>query len=218
MTEMIRRFGTLHAEKRADDSVDLRVDGHASVFDSPTLIGSKRFGYVETIARGAFAGRTDDDVRFLFNHGGVPMARTTNGTLTLTEDSVGLRSVAKLADIQEARDLHALIERGDVSQMSFAFTIAEDEWRTLPEDHDVYPGMEERTIKRVGQLYDVSAVTYPAYSEADIAVASDEEVSEVLVRHGRLPAREDEVISEARTAKAAEHKSLEIALHHKRYV
>lgn len=218
MTEMIRRFGTLRAEARSDDSADLRVDGHASVFDSPTLIGSKRFGYVERIAPGAFAGRTDDDVRFLFNHDGVPMARTTNGTLVLSEDSVGLRSVAKLADIQEARDLYALIQRGDVSQMSFAFTIAEDEWRTLPEDHEDFPGMEERTIKRVGQLYDVSAVTYPAYAAADISAASDSEITEVLVRHGRLPAREDEAIDEAKAAKQAAIKARAIALHTKRYV
>ena len=219
MTETTTRVGTIRAEQRGeDDSPTLRVEGHASVFDSPTLIGSKRWGYVERIAPGAFDGRTDDDVRFLFNHDGIPMARTTNGTLTLSEDNVGLMSRAQLADIPEARSLFALIERGDVSQMSFAFTIAEDEWRTLPEDHDVFPGMEERTIKRVGQLYDVSAVTYPAYSAADINVASDEQVQEVLVRHGRLPHPGDDATAEARAAKMAEVRERFVALHSKRYV
>lgn len=217
--EITKRVGSLHVERRDEgEEPSLRVAGHASVFDSPTLIGSKRWGYVERIAPGAFEGRTGDDVRFLINHEGIPLARTTNGTLNLEEDSIGLMSRAVLADVPESRTLFTLIERGDVSQMSFAFTIAEDEWRTMPEDHDTFPGMEERTIKRVGQLYDVSAVTYPAYAAADINVASDEEVEAVLVRHGRLPNPGDDATAEARAAKLAEIRQRFVAHHSKRYV
>jgi HK97 family phage major capsid protein len=83
----------------------------------------------------------------------MPLARTTNGTLELTTDGRGLFYRAQLADTQEGRDLYKLIQRGDITQSSFAFTIDDDEWTA---------DRKLRTIKRVGRLYDVSPVTYPA--------------------------------------------------------
>ena len=128
---------------------DMTITGYASVYDDEYDLGY----FTERVAPGAFDGRLDDDVRLLINHEGMPLARTTNGTLELTTDGRGLFYRANLADTQEGRDLYKLIQRGDITQSSFAFTIDEDEWTA---------DRKLRTIKRVGRLYDVSPVTYPA--------------------------------------------------------
>ena len=128
---------------------DMTITGYASVYDDQYDLGY----FTERVAPGAFDGRLDDDVRLLINHEGMPLARTTNGTLELTTDGRGLFYRAQLADTQEGRDLYKLIQRGDITQSSFAFTIDEDEWTA---------DRKLRTIKRVGRLYDVSPVTYPA--------------------------------------------------------
>ncbi len=128
---------------------EMTITGYASVYDDQYDLGY----FTERVAPGAFDGRLDDDVRLLINHEGMPLARTTNGTLELTTDGRGLFYRANLADTQEGRDLYKLIQRGDITQSSFAFTIDEDEWTA---------DRKLRTIKRVGRLYDVSPVTYPA--------------------------------------------------------
>jgi HK97 family phage prohead protease/HK97 family phage major capsid protein len=142
-----------------------RISGYAATFNDVTDLGYFR----EQIATGAFEGRTDDDVRLLINHTGVPLARTTNGTLRLSVDNGGLRYEAELADTQEGRDLYTLIKRGDISQSSFAFSIEDETWDNKT---------NLRTVLKVGRLYDVSPVTYPAYATTTVqarAMASSAE-------------------------------------------
>lgn len=127
------------------------LEGYAAVFNSETQIGDFR----EQIEPGAFAGALDQDVRFLLNHDGVPFARSANGSLQLTEDDHGLHYRAELLDTQSGRDLHAMVKRGDLSQSSFAFTIADEEWQD-----------DLRTIRSVGKLFDVSVVSFPAYNDS----------------------------------------------------
>lgn len=149
---------------------DFTLTGHAAVFDKwsedlSTWAGSFR----ERIARGAFkevlSRKPPADVRLLFNHDGMALARTKSGTLELTEDKDGLRVWARLAPTSTATDLRMAMQRGDIDQMSFAFTVAEDEWH---EDHDT--DEIERTITRIGDLYDVSVVTFPAYPDTDAVI------------------------------------------------
>jgi uncharacterized protein len=144
------------SEVRAAGDDTLVIEGYAANFEQTTDLGYFR----ETIARGAFDGVLEDDVRLLLNHDGAPMARTTNGTLELTVDESGLRYRAALADTQDGRDLYKLIKRGDISQSSFAFTIEEQSWN---EDRT------ERSISKVGRLMDVSPVTYPAYPTTTVS-------------------------------------------------
>jgi len=144
------------SEVRAASDESLTVSGYAAMFDDITDLGYFR----ERIARGAFDGVMEDDVRLLINHTGVPLARTTNGTLDLEVDGSGLRYTARLADTQEGRDLYKLIKRGDISQSSFAFTIEEEDWDRKA---------NLRTITRMGSLLDVSPVTYPAYPTTTVA-------------------------------------------------
>jgi hypothetical protein len=148
---------------------DFTLTGYAAVFESWseelwTWAGTFR----EKIARGAFADvlAREPDVRLLFNHDeNFPLARTRARTLELSEDERGLRVWARVAPTSYARDLRLAMQRGDVDQMSFAFTVAEDSWHENHETEEI-----ERVILRVGDLYDVSVVTFPAYPDTAAAM------------------------------------------------
>lgn len=165
-----RRAVTLSGvEVRAAGDGGVVVRGHAAVFDTPTMIGPVGVGFEEVIAPGAFKRTLDQgaDVRFLFNHNpDLVLARTKSGTLKLHEDRVGLAVEAQLAPTSVGRDLAILLERGDVSQMSFGFRVVQDKWDTVKRDGVT---VERRTVLEA-QLLDVSGVTYPAYDETDLAL------------------------------------------------
>ena len=152
-------------EDREDGKVvNTRIKGHAAVFNEFADI----FGFRERILPGAFTRAIkDDDVRALFNHdSNFVLGRNKSGTLDMTEDKRGLAVDIDLPDTQLVRDMVLEpINRGDVSQMSFAFRVIQDEWRHFDDKPD------ERDIKEV-RLYDVSPVTYPAYEGTDVALAS----------------------------------------------
>lgn len=156
----IRTFNVQDLELRqeGDDNV---VVGYGSVFNT---LSNELGGFREIIAEGAFDGRLNDDVRFLINHDGLPLARTTNGTLRLSTDERGLKYEAKVANTSLGRDLIELMRNGTINQSSFAFVVEDDSW-------EVRDGMNIRTINKVSRLYDVSAVTYPAYESASASVA-----------------------------------------------
>jgi HK97 family phage prohead protease len=157
-------------EVRTSDAGDVSVRGHAAVFDSPTMIGPPEVGFEEVIAPGAFRKTIADgaDVRLLFNHNpDLVLARTRSGTLSLREDKRGLAVDAQLAPTSVGRDLAVLIQRGDVSQMSFGFRAVKDRWETVTRPDG--SSIERRTVLEA-QLFDVSSVTYPAYDDTDLAM------------------------------------------------
>lgn len=151
----VRTFNVSDIEVRNDDGKNVVV-GYGAVFNSES---NDLGGFVEYIADGAFDGRLEDDVRFLINHDGLPLARTTNNTLRLSVDERGLKYEADMPDTTLANDLMTLLRNGTISQSSFAFTVEEDSWENVE-------GRNIRTINKVSRLYDVSSVTYPAYNEA----------------------------------------------------
>lgn len=150
-------------ELRVDDNDVIKVSGYAAVFDTETDIGGM---FREKIERGAFKdaiGR--DDVVFLVNHDGLPLARTRSGTLTLKEDKHGLFMETELdPDDPDVRAIIPKMKRGDLDKMSFAFMPEVEEWDDSGE-------MPVRTIKQAS-LHDVSIVTHPAYSDTDIGLRS----------------------------------------------
>ena len=154
---------------RAKGADTVRFEGHAAVFNQRTWIGDpqKRWGWWEQVASGAFTrAAAEDDVAFLFNHDeDTVMARTASGTLKLDEDKIGLRVKAELdpADVDVARVVPKL-ERGDLSKMSFAFSVSKETWEILDD------GDELRTIEDINPLWDVSVVTFPAYDGTDAAL------------------------------------------------
>lgn len=145
------------------DSDDMIIEGYAALYDNETNIGP----FKETIARGAFDDVLDNDVRALMNHDpNYVLGRTGAGTLELELDDTGLKYRIKLGEQQYAKDLYESVKRGDISQSSFAFTIAEQSWN------------ENRTIRsvdKVATLLDVSPVTYPAYKDTHGLVARNED-------------------------------------------
>lgn len=140
------------------------IEGHAAVFDSWSETLGGFFPFKEKVARGAFSKSIEgDDIRALFNHDpNYVLGRNKAGTLTLFEDEKGLGVRINPPDTQWARDLQVSIDRGDINQMSFGFMVEEDDWRS----EDGYDIRELRKVK----LYDVSPVTYPAYTQTDVGV------------------------------------------------
>lgn len=159
----IRTFNVENLELRQEGEDNIVV-GYGSVFNT---LSNELGGFREIIAEGAFDGRLNDDVRFLINHDGLPLARTTNGTLKLTTDERGLKYEAQVANTSLGRDLIELMKNGTVNQSSFAFVVEDDSW-------EVRDGINIRTVNKVSRLYDVSAVTYPAFEEASVALRSME--------------------------------------------
>jgi HK97 family phage prohead protease len=154
---------------KGEDGKPTKITGYAAVFNSPSgLLGEGRNKFIERIKPGAFkrAIQEGQDVRALFNHNpDCILARTKNGTLTLTEDDRGLRFEASLnQNDPEAMSTAAKVERGDVDGCSFAFATRADEW-------GVEDGRAVRDLTDV-DLFDVGPVVYPAYDATTVDVRS----------------------------------------------
>lgn len=159
-------FDDLRIETRQDGAA--HIVGHAAVFNQ---LSQDLGGFREQVAPGAFA-RTirEDDIRALHNHNtDFVLGRNQSGTLTLEEDDTGLAIDIDAPDTQVARDVIVSIGRGDISQMSFGFTVRAG-GQTFDQDEE---GNVIRTLSDV-QLFDVSPVTFPAYPQTDVAVRSFE--------------------------------------------
>ncbi|MDE9475550.1 HK97 family phage prohead protease, partial [Xenorhabdus bovienii] len=128
------------------------------------------WGFREIIKPGAFDEVLNDDVRGLFNHDpNFILGRSAAGTLTVSVDERGLQYTIQAPDTQTIRDLVlAPMQRGDITQSSFAFRVARDGEHWFEDEE----GIVIREISRFSRLFDVSPVTYPAYQEADSAVRS----------------------------------------------
>ena len=115
-------------EVRAEDDGVAVVEGYASVFNEDTNIGGQ---FLERIAPGAFTDAvTRDDVVFLINHEGLPLARTRSGTLELSEDERGLKMRASLDMTDpDVRSIVPKMRRGDLDKMSFAFVPTRQKWK-----------------------------------------------------------------------------------------
>lgn len=154
---------------RNEENGKRMIEGHAAVFDSWSETLGGLFPFKEIVRKGAFTESIGkDDIRALFNHDpNYVLGRNKAGTLALIEDEVGLRVEIIPPDTGWARDLQTSIDRGDISQMSIGFVVEEDEWSTEN-------GMDTRTLKKV-KLFDVSPVTYPAYTATDVGVRAMQE-------------------------------------------
>lgn len=160
------------------DSIEIRTDGEQ---EQKKIVGyALKFntwsdnlgGFVETIDRHALDNCDMTDVRCLIDHDSQKiLGRTTNVTLKLTVDDIGLRYECIPSDTTYARDLMVNMESGNINQCSFGFILNYDNkdcdsWE-YDEERDIY----KRTLKDVKQLFDVSPVTYPAYSQTECVVA-----------------------------------------------
>jgi len=154
LSKMETRFSAGQFEIR-EESDGMVFEGYAAVFDSP----SEPLPFIERIAPGAFIRslKSRNDVKILWNHDtGSILGSTRAGTLSLVEDSRGLKVSAHLPNTSAGRDAAELLRRGDVDSMSFGFSVPRggDDWNSEG---------TERTLREV-RLHEVSIVAFPAYS------------------------------------------------------
>ena len=156
------------AEVRLEETEDKMIlEGYAIVYDEPTLIGDETYGFIESISRDAITDAAIKDVPMKYNHmdSFLIIARTKNGSLTLTSDEVGLKVRAELLDTQSNQDIFKMVKSGLLDKMSFAFVVSEQEW-------DQNGDIPKRYIKKIERLYDVSIVDTPAYDKTSIYARS----------------------------------------------
>lgn len=148
------------------------ITGRPIVYESKTDLG----WFDEVIERGALDGADLTDVRFLVNHdiSKIPLARSRrnngNSTMQLSPDYEGMAIEVQLdtENNSEAKSLYSAVQRGDITGMSFMFSIDDEEWTELESDHPT------RHVRKIGSVVEVSAVTFPAYESTEINARSKE--------------------------------------------
>lgn len=167
--ELEQRSYSFEVRAETDDKGSI-ITGRPIVYNSRTDLGY----FDEVIETGALANTDLTDVRFLVNHdfSKIPLARSRrnngNSTMQLVTDEMGL-SIRVHLDTEnnaEARSLYSAVERGDISGMSFMFSVNGEEWDNLESEHPT------RRIKDIGSVVEVSAVTFPAYESTEIQARS----------------------------------------------
>lgn len=164
MSKEIRAF---NFEIRANDEKPGRIEGRAIVYNETTNMG----WYDEVIASGALDETDLRDVRMLVNHNTdmIPLARSRNNNenstmqLSVDDDGLAIRADLDIENNADAKSLYSAIERGDVSGMSFMFHVDGDTWDDLDSEHPT------RTINKIAKVFEVSAVTWPAYEATSIS-------------------------------------------------
>lgn len=165
MKNLEHRSFNFEVKAREDENNQI-IEGMPIVYDSKTDIGF----FDEIIEKGALDDADLTDVRFLVNHDErrIPLARSRrnngNSTMKLDVTDKGLFVTVKLdtENNSEARSLYSAVKRGDISGMSFMFSIDDEEWEDLESEHPI------RHVKKIGTVVEVSAVTFPAYSDTTI--------------------------------------------------
>ena len=168
-----RRSYTFDVRATEGENGEKIITGRPIVYEEKTDLGY----FDEVIARGALDGADLRDVRFLVNHDTsmIPLARSRrnngNSTMKLSTDFDGMSMDFVKLDVEnnsDARALYSAVQRGDITGMSFMFSIDAQEWLDLESDHPT------RRITKIGKVVEVSAVTFPAYDSTEISARSKE--------------------------------------------
>lgn len=162
----IRKFDFEVRAKR-DETHGTCLEGTPIVYDSWTDLG----WYDEQIQRGALDNTDLTDVRFLINHNTdmIPLARSRNNNenstmqMTVDESGMNIRVNLDIENNADARSLYSAVERGDIDGMSFMFVVDGELWEDEESEHP------KRTITDIEKVFEVSAVTFPAYEQTSIS-------------------------------------------------
>ncbi|HEX8585053.1 MAG TPA: HK97 family phage prohead protease [Allosphingosinicella sp.] len=183
----------LEVRSAGGDAEGRTVTGYAAVFDSETDICGC---WVETIAPGAFTrSLRENDVVALYSHDmGRVIGRSSAKTLRIDEDAKGLKVEIDLPDTTDGRDIAVLVERGDITGMSFGFCTRKQEW-----DETVEP--PKRTILDV-DLVEVTITAFPQYTDTEIGLRSLEGARSERRQHNKAGAQTRLAERRARQAQA----------------
>lgn len=169
MMNQNKEIRAFNFEVRANNNEDHGnfIEGRAIVYDAPTDMG----WYTEIIDSGALTDTDLKDVRFLINHNTdmIPLARSRNNnensTMQMTVvdgEGMDIRADLDTENNADAKSLYSATERGDIDGMSFMFTVDGDTWENLDTEHPT------RHIRSIGKVFEVSAVTFPAYEQTSL--------------------------------------------------
>ena len=176
-----RDFTLAVVENENNDTEERKmVKGYASVFNAPyTLYDGRDVVIQEQVDSRAFDEADLSDVILQYNHEGRVFARTSNNTLAIIPDEKGLAIEADLGGTEIGNQLYQEIKGGYTTKMSYGYTVREAEWTDTKLDDG--RTLELRTIKSVGNVYDVSAVSIPANDATSISVRnlSDGVIAEI---------------------------------------
>lgn len=200
-------YKSLEIKASETEEPSYMVEGFATTYDQPYVLWrdlEEGYEVQEQVDRHAFDETEMSDVIMQYDHQGKVYARTTNDTLALNTDNAhGLEIRADLSKTSGARELYEEIKGGFISQMSMGFTVTDDEI----EDKGKVDGVQVylRSIKKIGRLYDVSAVSIPANYYTEISARSGEPGRSVeKLEKERLQAQIEKQQAEAREAKKQE--------------
>lgn len=169
MMNQNKEIRAFNFEVRANNNEDHGnfIEGRAIVYDAPTDMG----WYTEIIDNGALTDTDLKDVRFLINHNTdmIPLARSRNNNENSTMqmsvvdgEGMDIRADLDTENNADAKSLYSATERGDIDGMSFMFTVDGDTWENLDTEHPT------RHIRSIGKVFEVSAVTFPAYEQTSL--------------------------------------------------
>lgn len=175
--QTITRAYNFELRAKNDEAHGTYIEGRPIVYGSMTDLGY----FNEIIEPGALTDTDLKDVRFLVNHNTdmIPLARSRrnndNSTMQMVVDEKGM-SIRVNLDVEnntDAKNLYSAVKRGDISGMSFMFSVDNEEWEDLESEHPT------RYIKKIGQVLEVSAVTFPAYEATEISARAKETLDSV---------------------------------------
>lgn len=179
--------------KRDEAEQGYYVEGYASTFKPYVLFRDNGVDYSEVIDRHAFDETDMSDVVFRIDHEGAVYARTSNGLIELSVDDKGLFNRINLGATERSKDVYRDIEVGNYPKMSFAFSIKEDEY-----DKDTHT----RTILKVGKLFDVSAVSFPANPDTNLDISTRDYFNGVIEMERAERLREEEMKNQRESLEA----------------
>lgn len=166
MKKEIRAF---NFEIRAEED-----EKHGSMLTGNPIVFGQRtnLGWYDEIIEPSALERTDlKDVRFLVNHNTemIPLARSRHNNENSTMQMSVVPDIGMMIRVDldtennaEAKSLYSAVERGDLDGMSFMFAVDEDEWEDIESDHPL------RHVRSIAKVFEVSAVTFPAYEQTSI--------------------------------------------------
>lgn len=174
-------------------------EGKHTLTGRPIVFGSKTdLGWYDEVIKAGALDLTDlKDVRFLVNHNTdmIPLARSRNNNesstmqMTVVPEGMDIRVDLDTENNAEAKSLYSAVSRGDISGMSFMFTVDADSWDDMESNHPT------RTITKIGKVFEVSAVTFPAYEATSIqarGLSDALESAKTSLESARAEAREIE--------------------------